>query len=262
MDRFEREQRLHWAQVDLAHEHWRTCEPIRRLEESLLGAVSGLIVGGQLLDVGCGEGDTLRTLRAVGYRGDYAGIDFSQKKVAHARQVLPEANCLAAADATCLPFRDRAFPTALCRDLLHHVRNRAGAVEEILRVADRRVVVIEPNPLAPLIAGLGLVRRAERGLFHSWPHLLDRILARPGWKARRRAAEPQSLARLVFHYQFGVPVLAYSPSASQVFSMLDRAAEHLPEVFWSYQVIVLDREEHSSAGPPAAREHERWKSTT
>jgi SAM-dependent methyltransferase len=244
MDRFEREQKSHWAHVDIAHASWRTCKPVRRLEEALFRAISNLLIGDRLLDVGCGEGDALRDLRALGYRGDYTGIDFSREKVAYARRTFSGAE-LAVADATRLPFRDHAFPTALCRDLLHHVRDRAAVVDELLRVADRRVVVIEPNPLAPLIAGLGLVRRAERGIFRSWPRELDRLLVRPGWLAWRRAAEPHSLARLVFHYHFGVPALARFPGIAEVLAMFDRAAEHLPETLWSYQVIVLDRAETS-----------------
>jgi len=72
---------------------------------------------------------------------------------------------------------------------------------------------------------------------------MNRLLARPGWTTRRVAAEPHSLARLLFHYQLGFPRLASSPLAATGLAQLDRAAALLPEAFWSYQVFVLDRRE-------------------
>jgi SAM-dependent methyltransferase len=240
VNRFEREQKDHWSKPDAAHERWRALEPIQRLEEALLARVPELLSGERLLDVGCGEGDALRTLRALGFRGGYTGVDFSPQKLGYAHRAFEGAG-VAAADGAWLPFRARAFPLVLCRDLLHHVGDREAVVAELLRVADRRLVVIEPNPLAPLIAGLALVRRVERGMLASAPPRLRRLLTRPGWTTRALGAEPQSLARLVFHYQFGVPRLASSRWAAGALAGLDRAAALLPEALWSYQVFVLDR---------------------
>lgn len=240
MKRFDAEQRSHWASADPAHERWRACGPIRQLEEALFTPVSALLLGEALLDVGCAEADTVRTLRSLGYRGRYTGIDFSVPKISYAHASFPGAG-LAAADAARLPFRDRTFPTVLCRDLLHHVGCRAEVVSELLRVAQERVVLIEPNPLAPLIVGLGLLRRFERGLFRSSPGQMRALLRRPGWTTWDFASEPHSLARLTFHYRFGLPSLATSRTATAALRLLDRAAVLLPRALWSYQVFILDR---------------------
>jgi SAM-dependent methyltransferase len=240
-DDFDGIQRAHWSLADPAHERWRTLEPIRRLEETLYASVPEVWLADKLLDVGCGEADALRTLRALGFSGEYTGVDWSHQKLLHARTLVPGAR-LVGASATHLPFPDRAFSTILCRDLLHHmVGHHEDGVTELLRVAEKRVVIVEPNPFAPLVAGLGMLRHVERGLFRSSPRRIRRLLQRPGWTTRALAAEPHSLARLAFHYQVGIPALASCRIAMAALRALDRVALHLPRILWSYQVYVLER---------------------
>lgn len=237
---FDAEQKAHWSRADPAHERWRTLEVIRRLEEAVYASVPGIEAADRVLDVGCAEGDASRILQVLGFHGTYVGIDFSPEKLSYAQSTFPEA-VLVAGSAPRLPFRDLSFPIVICRDLLHHVQDRAGVVSELLRVAQGCVVIIEPNPFAPLIAGLGLLRRFERGLFGSSPGRLQRLLRREGWTTRVLAAEPHSFARLLCHHRFGIPSLASSRLAAAAFKALDRAAALLPKGFWSYQVCVLSR---------------------
>ena len=244
-DWFDQLQREHSSAPEIARYRWQTGQPrIRQLEERLLGPIfEGVPADTRLLEVGCGEGANLVTLVRLGFRGDYVGIDASGGKVAFAIREHPGRNQhFLVADAVQLPFPDRAFASVLCRDVLHHVSRRASLVAELTRVAAERIVLIEPNPFSWLIAGFGLLDRAERGMFRSTPASLDRLIAQvaPSWRVTRHWAEPSPLARLALHYRFGVPALGRSPFVDRALGALDRVTELGPHALWAYQVLVLE----------------------
>ncbi len=90
--------------------------------------------GGRGLDVGCGTGGMLQTLRDGGARGVWVGVDAEPMAVAFSHKRGLER--LASGSAAALPFRDRSFDTCLCLDLLYHkgVPSDAGALAECHRV--------------------------------------------------------------------------------------------------------------------------------
>ncbi|MBI2188135.1 MAG: methyltransferase domain-containing protein [Acidobacteria bacterium] len=110
--------------------------------------------GNRILDVGCGEGLAevhigrlhVSQLRLV-------GIDLMVERVMIARSEAEAHNQrvgFATADASALPFRDRAFDATFCVAVLQHVGDVEEAVREFARVTvpGGRVLAVEPDNTA------------------------------------------------------------------------------------------------------------------
>jgi ubiquinone/menaquinone biosynthesis C-methylase UbiE len=87
----------------------------------------------RIVDVGCGNGRYLRTLRSRGHRGAVVGADLSPGMLGTARDAAAGAPLLVG-DVQTLPFRAGAFDVALAMHMLYHVPDRAAAVSELRRV--------------------------------------------------------------------------------------------------------------------------------
>jgi SAM-dependent methyltransferase len=86
----------------------------------------------QVLDVGCGNGGYLGTLRARGHRGLICGADLSIGMLHSARRATD--GPLLRSDAQALPFADDTFDVVLAMHMLYHVPDRAAAIAELRRV--------------------------------------------------------------------------------------------------------------------------------
>ena len=93
-----------------------------------------------VVDVGCGNGQYLRTLGMRSHRGAVAGFDLSAGMAKAASGWGPAA----AGDAQALPVRTACADVVLCPHMLYHVPDQAAAVSEmrrVLRPGGRAVVV-------------------------------------------------------------------------------------------------------------------------
>lgn len=99
----------------------------------VLRALASVQPGSSILDMPCGGGRMTRTLSSAGFRP--VAVDFSPWMVLES---LPSARAGVRADGLRLPFRDRAFPAAICFRFLHSVPAafRIAALRELARVAD------------------------------------------------------------------------------------------------------------------------------
>jgi SAM-dependent methyltransferase len=97
----------------------------------------------RLLDVGCGNGFFSyyfdRICQTVGI--DYSSQMLSRNPIRQKFQM----------DAGCLAFSDVSFDVVFCHALLHHVENMDSILKEMKRVSRKYVVVLEPNPVNPLM---------------------------------------------------------------------------------------------------------------
>lgn len=114
--------------------------------------------GDRILDIGCGSGRHT----GAAYRLEkvcVTGADRNPQDLREARERLAVHDrlgehgggtwCLAAADATCLPFADAAFDLVVCSEVLEHISDHEQAVREIIRVLKpgRHLVVSVPRYL-------------------------------------------------------------------------------------------------------------------
>lgn len=116
------------------------CERLaERLE--VAGAVS-------VLEAGCGDGNNLTFLRSRFPNMSLAGVDIAERRIEVAR-VQPGAEGIdfRCASVAKLPFPDRAFDVVFSVHCLEHLpREYPDALRECIRVARKRVILIEPVP--------------------------------------------------------------------------------------------------------------------
>jgi ubiquinone/menaquinone biosynthesis C-methylase UbiE len=97
-------------------------------------------VGPAVLDVGCGDGALSRDLAAAtGAR--VTALDLSLRRVLRAAG---GAVRFAAGSSYELPFRDAAFSVVVCTDLLEHLDDPQRAMNELVRVSSRWVLISVP----------------------------------------------------------------------------------------------------------------------
>ena len=102
---------------------------------------------GRVLDCPCGAGRLTPTLLL--YADHVTCADISEAMILEAQAALSpfeqmERVEFAVAPANALPFEDKAFDTAVCHRLIHHMaerEERASVLAEMARVAKRRVIL-------------------------------------------------------------------------------------------------------------------------
>ena len=110
--------------------------------------------GNRILDVGCGEGTAeVRIGRLHVSQIRLFGVDVMIERVMVAQHEAAAHNQrvgFACADATNLPFRDRAFDSTFCVAVLQHIGDVDAAVREFARVTvtGGRVLAVEPDNAA------------------------------------------------------------------------------------------------------------------
>lgn len=119
----------------------------RELAPFRLDTLSGQLVGRRVLDAGCGGGGYVDHLVRRGY--DATGVDRHAAilDIAAARGF---AGRFVLADlAGQLPFRDDAFESTYCFDVLEHVDD-VSALRELARVTSRRLILTVPQDDSPM----------------------------------------------------------------------------------------------------------------
>jgi ubiquinone/menaquinone biosynthesis C-methylase UbiE len=105
-----------------------------------LDAVVGAVVGDRVLDVACGRGHLASILAARGHSVVGADVAVSAGR----RGNDPDVRWVDS-NVEELPFRDGAFDTIVSTHTLEHVQHLARALDELRRVARRRLVVVVPR---------------------------------------------------------------------------------------------------------------------
>jgi SAM-dependent methyltransferase len=137
-------------------------------ERLLLDLLLSARPGPDVLDAGAGQGTLAARLARLGF--EVTSTDASPAAVAVLRERLP--GRVFEADVTSLPFPDSSFDAAVLGEVLEHVEDDRGALEEIARVLRSGGVLALSVPANPKLFGpsdvwAGHVRRYTR------PALLD-----------------------------------------------------------------------------------------
>lgn len=89
----------------------------------------------KVLEVGCGRGFYLKTLKSVWPDLDVTGVDVNQKYLDNAREFLRGLDVkLIKGDATRLPFKSQAFDRIIASEVLEHIPDDQRAISEMYRV--------------------------------------------------------------------------------------------------------------------------------
>jgi ubiquinone/menaquinone biosynthesis C-methylase UbiE len=120
----------------------------------------------RVLDVGCGTGLMLEHLQGLGQRP--VGLDKHELALSFCRK--RGAKSLLRADVTRLPFRDDSFDVILALDLIEHVEDDRGLLDEFRRVTSRGGRAMITVPAHPFLwsehdEALHHIRRYRRGPF-------------------------------------------------------------------------------------------------
>lgn len=246
--RFLEDQRRFFEEADAGHFFWQTRNAyFSRTERALL---EGLPVkaGQTILELGCGEGGNLVNIMAT-HRVTprlVVGLElFVRKLVFASQQGVP--GRFVCGDALALPFRAGVFDVILCRDLLHHLEDRATALEELRRVSkrDATIWIVEPNGKNPLIWLLSVVRRHERGQLRNSVDSMKALVERYFTGVEIEVRQPFPLYRMLLHYQFGFPRLGFSRIFAAILDACDRGFQIVcPRRWWAYII--------AKAGTPLA----------
>jgi demethylmenaquinone methyltransferase/2-methoxy-6-polyprenyl-1,4-benzoquinol methylase len=104
---------------------------------------TGLAPGGSALDVACGSGKLTAQLAAIaGDDGRVVGLDFSPQMLEVARRDHPGIEFVEG-DALNLPFKDATFDASTIAFGLRNLADPVRGLREMLRVVERRAVVLE-----------------------------------------------------------------------------------------------------------------------
>jgi SAM-dependent methyltransferase len=128
---------------------------LRRFHRCILGLVRS--TGAQrILDVGCGEGFTMRELRGDGVQAKMVGVDLSLGALAWNQARRMGRSPLGVADVHHLPFPDNSFDLVLCLEVLEHLPDSGVGLRELLRLSREHVLVSVPHE--PFFRGANLLR--------------------------------------------------------------------------------------------------------
>ena len=125
---------------------------INNFYENLLSVIKPLKPV-KVLDVGCGEGFTLKKLeeKRIGKKNE--GIDYSIDAIKIGKKIYPDLN-LSRGDIYKLDFSDNEFDLVICTEVLEHLEFPEKAVEELKRVSRKYIVFSVPNEPFFILANL------------------------------------------------------------------------------------------------------------
>jgi trans-aconitate methyltransferase len=143
---------------------------IRNFQSSLQSLISGLDVQ-RALFVGCGEGIMLARLDLEAFESIH-GLDIETASVVAASGTHPIAR-FSIGDVGLLPFAARSFDLVVCLEVLEHLENPGRAIEELVMVSRRYLVVSVPHEPFFRLGNFVFLRNLRRlgnhpGHVHHW----------------------------------------------------------------------------------------------
>jgi SAM-dependent methyltransferase len=122
--------------------------------EACLARIAADVVGPTVCDIGCGTGALLRHIR------EHSRQDLSRMV---GTDIIPPDRPIGggiefvAGWIEDLPFADQSFDTVVCTHVIEHILNYRRAIEELRRIARRRIIIVVP--------------REREGIYTFNPHL-------------------------------------------------------------------------------------------
>jgi len=158
--------------------------------------LAGIVPGGPaptVLDVGCGNGESLVMLSGVGYTAA-RGMEFDERACGAARSLVFEVRT---GTAESIPWQDASFEVVFLRHVIEHVTDPARAIAEALRVLapGGLVSILTPNAAARSHERFGVFWRgleSPRHLHVFTPPSLAALCERAGARVLRAGSSDRS----------------------------------------------------------------------
>jgi ubiquinone/menaquinone biosynthesis C-methylase UbiE len=121
-----------------------------------------------ILDVGCGNGELAKHIFEK-FSKDIYLMDIMHDQLREVKDAVGNKGVVLGSVEN-LPFRDNAIGIVFIKDVLHHIKYPEIAVRELLRVADKNIVIVEANRYNPVMYVFWTKQRGHehfsRGKFH------------------------------------------------------------------------------------------------
>lgn len=185
------------------------------------------ILGGSVLDVGC---DVRRLAGHLPEGAAYTGVDMNEA-----------ADVVLNLDAEPLPFGPRSFDTVVCTDVLEHLSDPHGVLDQLLTIACGHVVVSLPNPVKEL---LWAIWNGSGGALKYYGLPTERPADRHRWFFGYREAEAFLAARAAQH---GWSIEQCEPETTEGLYWMNGKGEDLladPNIKWGTLWCVLKNDSH------------------
>lgn len=102
---------------------------------------------GSVLEVGCGTGDVLAAVKALGIGSDHRGVDVADPEAHRGPDATAGALPLDSYDGVRLPYADSSFDLVFASHVLEHVPDERGFLGELARVAKGPIYLEVPCEL-------------------------------------------------------------------------------------------------------------------
>ena len=167
-------------------------------------AGAGVPAQGQLLEIGCGQGNFLRQAANRGF--DVTGVEYSQFACERARANLDGRGRVLQGEITVLAHEAAAYDVCVLCDVIEHVRDPAAFLREIVRLLRPGGVLLVVTPSlaswsARVLGSRWMEYKAEH-LFYYAPDTLRRQLIGAGFGdvSMRRGVKKLSLEYIAAHF--------------------------------------------------------------
>lgn len=97
-----------------------------------------------ILDVGCGEGFTLRKLKDAKIGKKLEGIEYLDRAIELGKKENPDITIKKGTIYT-LPYKDNSFDVVVCTEVLEHLEEPEKALQELIRVSKKHILLTVPN---------------------------------------------------------------------------------------------------------------------
>ena len=123
-----------------------------------------------VLDVGCGEGNTIEFLRKKNPELKFEGVDIMESSLENARKINPGIH-FRNLDIFNSHYRENSFDMVLCMEVLEHLEEPEKLVERIKSISKKYCIISVPNE--PFWCIANMMRLAHIKRFGNTPHHLQ-----------------------------------------------------------------------------------------
>jgi 2-polyprenyl-3-methyl-5-hydroxy-6-metoxy-1,4-benzoquinol methylase len=125
-----------------------------------------------ILDVGCGEGFTLKKLKTSNPYHKLEGIEYSNKSINLGKKLFPDI-IIRKGNIYDLPYKKNCFDLILCTEVLEHLHKPEKGLKEIIKVSKKYLLISVPNEpffmLSNFLRGKNILRLGnDPGHINHW----------------------------------------------------------------------------------------------